>query len=439
MNLIKNKRLSRRHCLKGIGACLALPYLEAMWPQARALASAAPGVAPRMGMFYFGIGMNTREFFPKEFGRDYQMTQILKPLAKYKNDFTVLSGIWLENGGAHQGQHAFGTGYGPSGEKGISPDQLAAKTLGQDVRFDSLILSEQGTSGTSSAFSHNEQGIPMISQSDPAKVFERLFRPIKPGQLDSQREFYHQRGSVLDLVMDQATDLNRFLGKSDQEQMDQYFNSIRETEKQLEKSKAWLDKPKPEPDLSAYKKTMQFVDPENAGSESYDQHQKLMYDLIALAWQTDSTRVISHIVRRELSGGGDITDEYGAIGGYHDLSHHSNKAEKLAELARMDVIYMNNWAYFLDRLSSIKEGNGTLLDHTVLGFSSGMGMGHSKDLLPTVLTGGKALGVQHQGHLAMPDNTPLARMWHTMLDRVGVQAPANFQDSKGPIPELISA
>jgi len=439
MNILQDRRLSRRHCLKGIGACLSLPYLEAMWPKAGARAAAAPSVTSRVGMFYFGIGMNTREFFPKESGKDYRLTQILEPLADFKDDFTVLSGTWLENGGAHQGQHAFGTGYGPKGDKGISADQLAAAQLGRDSRFESLILSEIDTTGVSSAFSHNAQGIPMVSESDPVRVFDKLFRPIPTDRMGAERTRLDQRGSVLDSVMTQAKQLEQFLGKTDREQVDQYFNSIRETEKRLEKAKEWLDRPKPEPDTEGMEKTLQFIDPENAGTENHEQHAKLMYDLIALAWQTDSTRVVSHIVRRELSGGGNhIRELYSVSGNYHDLTHHNNKPEKLADLAKVDVIYMKHWAYFLERLRSTPEGESNLLDNSVLGFSSGMGMDHAKDMLPTVMTGGRALGVEHQGHLVLSENTPLARMWHTMLDRAGVETPENFQDSSGPITQLLA-
>jgi len=438
MNILKNRRLHRRTSLKSLGAVVGLPYLEAMWSKASAMSTEKPATTPRVGMFYFGIGVNAREFFPKDFGKNYTLTKTFEPVAKYKDDFTIVSGTWLERGGAHGGQNAFGTGMGPSDSKGISADQLAARSLGRDTRFESLVLSEMGTEGTASAFSHNEQGIPLISESDPRKIFTRLFRPVPADQVQSTRDQLSQRGSVLDSVMEQAEQLNRFLGHNDRRQVDQYFNSIRETEKQLEKSIAWLDKPKPQPNTKGMEKTLRFVEPENAGMEDYDQFSRLMYDLIALALQTDSTRVISYIVRRELSGGRELPQQYGASGVFHDLTHHNNKPEKLADLARMDRIYMTHWAYFLDRLSSIREGDSTLLDNTVLGFSSGMGMDHSKDLLPTVVTGGRNLGIAHQGHLKLSSNTPLSRVWHTMLDRTGVEVPPNFQDSTGPIKELIA-
>ncbi len=160
-----------------------------------------------------------------------------------------------------------------------------------------------------------------------------------------------------------------------------------------------------------------------------------MYDLITLAFQTDSTRVITYVVRTELAGG--VYPEFGVSKGYHSLTHHNNDPQNLEELAKVDTIYMSHWAHFLNRLASIQDGNGTLLDHTVLGFSSGMGIGHSKDRLPTVVSGGAGLGVKHQGHLKMKKSMPLSSVWHTMLDRVGVKVNERFQDSKGPIKPLI--
>ena len=161
-----------------------------------------------------------------------------------------------------------------------------------------------------------------------------------------------------------------------------------------------------------------------------------MYDLIALAFQTDSTRVITYVVRTELRGGS--YPEWGLSKDYHSLTHHGNDPQNLEELAKADTIYMRHWAHFLRRLRSIPEGDGTLLDRTLLGFSSGMGIGHSRDLLPTVLSGGSGLGIRHKGHVRLPENTPLANLWTTMLDRAGVEVPGGpLHDSTGVVKELI--
>ena len=160
-----------------------------------------------------------------------------------------------------------------------------------------------------------------------------------------------------------------------------------------------------------------------------------MYDLIALAFQTDSTRVITYVVRQESSGG--VFPEFGVSKGFHELTHHGNDPKNLEELAKVDTIYQQHWAGFLDRMKSIKEADGRpLLDHCVMGYSSGMGIGHSKNRLPTAMFGGNAMGIAHQGHLKLPENTPLATVWHTMLDRLDVDTGGEFQDSHGVIKKI---
>jgi len=155
-----------------------------------------------------------------------------------------------------------------------------------------------------------------------------------------------------------------------------------------------------------------------------------------LAFQTDSTRVVSYVVRKELSGG--VYPEFGVSKDYHSLTHHGEDPQNLEELAKVDTLYMNHWAYFLNRLQSVKEGDATLLDRCVLGLSSGMGMGHSKDALPTLVSGGNALGMKHKGHAVLPQRMPLASLWQTMLERAGVPIAGAFQDSRGPIKELLA-
>ena len=209
-------------------------------------------------------------------------------------------------------------------------------------------------------------------------------------------------------------------------------------EKQLERNIDWSVKPKPE------------VSPEEAekfaesysihlprGQFVYETYARLMYDLITLAFQTDSTRVITYVVRQESSGG--VFPEFGVSKGYHELSHHGNDPKNLDELAQVDTIYQEHWAYFLDRLKQVQEADGrSLLDHCALAYSSGMGIGHSKNRLPSALFGGSAMGIDHQGHLRLPDNTPLSSIWHTMLDRLDVPVGNEFQDSTGRIQPLMA-
>jgi hypothetical protein len=437
--LHSSKSLDRRAFLRGSGVTLALPWLEAMMP-ARSSAAITASPTPRMGMFYFGTGMNMRQFFPEGTGLDAPLSRILKPLEKHRGHFTAFSGTWLEDGGGHDGAYPFATAI-PKGEKQIqSPDQMVAKRHGQETRFPSLQLSvKRGTAFGSQALatiSWNEQGVPLAAENDPKAIFDRLFRSASDEEKARQTDEFRQRGSVLDAVSSDANSIQKRLGKEDRAQLDQYFNSIREVERGLEREIDWSDRPKPQPDLKGFGNYENAVSPEGNGKFVYDDFAKLMYDLIALAFQTDSTRVISYVVRTELAGG--VYPEFGISKGYHELTHHGNDPKNLEDLAFVDTIYMKHWAYFLDRLASIRDGDGTLLDHTMLGFSSGMGIGHSKTQLPTMLSGGGGLGIRHQTHLPLKENTPLSSVWQTMVEKMDVDPGAQFQDSRGPISEILA-
>ena len=438
MNILKLKPIDRRAFLRGAGTCLALPWLDAMLPRGASAAS-APEVIPRMGMFYFGTGMNMRQFYPDGVGIDAGMSRILKPLEKHRGRFTALSGTWLNKGGGHDGAYPFSTSIARGEKQTISPDQLAAELHTPHTRFPSLQLSVKRGTGFGSqvlaTLSWNRQGVPLAAENDPKALFDLLFRPASEQQRAQQGDEFRQRGSVLDAILSDAKQLQGKLGQSDRQQLDQYLNSIREVEQTLKREIDWAYKPKPAPNLKGFGDYEKAVAPEGNGKFLYDTYAKLMYDLIALAFQTDSTRVITYVVRTELAGG--VYPEFGVSKGYHELTHHGNDPKNLEELAKVDTIYMQHWSYFLDRLASIRDGEGTLLDHTMLGFSSGMGIGHSKDILPTMLSGGAGLGIKHQTHLQLKEQTPLASLWQTMIEKMGVEVAGPFQDSTGTIGELL--
>ncbi|MCC9644168.1 DUF1552 domain-containing protein [Rhodopirellula sp. JC740] len=439
MNFLSFRTLDRRTLLRGASTCLALPWLEAMMPRSVSAAetTAAP---PRMGMFYFGTGMNMRQFYPDGFGPDAKLSRILRPLEKQRDQFTVLSGTTLQHGGGHDGAYPFSTSIARGEKQTISPDQLVAEHHGKHTRFPSLQLSvKRGTGFGSQALatiSWNRQGIPLAAENDPQTIFQHLFRPTNETQRSEQSDEFRQRGSVLDAILSDAKHLQQRLGQTDRRQLDQYFQSIREVETTLRREIDWADRPKPQPELKGFGDYEKAVTPEGNGKFVYDTYAKLMYDLIALAFQTDSTRVVSYVVRTELAGG--VYPEFGVSKGYHELTHHGNDPKNLDELAKVDTIYMNHWSYFLNRLASIREGDKSLLDNTILGFSSGMGIGHSKDTLPTMISGGRGLGVRHQTHLQLADHTPLSSVWHTMVERMGIEIENDFQDSTGPIGELLA-
>ena len=439
MNLLKRVRLSRRAVLRGLGATVALPMLEAMLPAA----DAASAIPRRMGVFYFGTGMNGYDLFPKDTGPDFTLTPILKPLEPYRGDFTVLSGTSLQYGGGHSGDYTFLTGQ--VGRKqdgtivnGISADQVVAARVGQATRFPSLQLSVArgtGYGGNLSTLSWNQNAVPLAAENDPHLIFSRLFKVDDAKARASRERGFQRRGSILDLVQGSAKQLETQVSRADREKLEEYFTSIREVEHQLAREKDWANRPKPAPDLNGMG---DFSQPFAPGSSQfrYELFGKLMYDLIAMAFQTDSTRVVTYVVRRESAGG--EWPEMNVSKSYHALTHHNNSPRDLQELTQVDTFYMRHWAHLLARLKAMKEPDGsTVLDHTMLAFSSGMGIDHSRDRLPTAVFGGKALGVKHQGHLKLADNTPLASLWHTMADRMGVNVGGEFQDSKGVIKQLV--
>lgn len=446
MNILNHKPLDRRTALRGMGATMALPFLESMLPKsAMASAEAATSAIPRRGAwFYFGTGMNMRQFEPQDEGKDFTFPRILKPLEKFREDLTVFSGTCLEHGGGHHGDYTFLTGVeakkGGAINNTVSCDQVAAEAIGRDTRFPSLQLCIQRGTGFGSnlrTLSWNRNGVPLASENDPHVVFNRLFKVDGPEEREAREKGFRRKGSILDVVLEDANRLEKKVGTRDKEKLDEYFNSIREVEKQLERNIDWSVKPKPEIDPETAER---YSDPYSirmpAGQFVYEKYAKLMYDLITLAFQTDSTRVITYVVRQESSGG--VFPEFGVSKGYHELSHHGNDPKNLEELAAVDTIYQEHWAYFLDKMKSVQEADGkSLLDHCVLGYSSGMGIGHSKTRLPSAMFGGNAMGVAHQGHLRLKDETPLSTVWHTMLDRLEVPLGDSFQDSPGVIRSII--
>ncbi len=243
------KPMHRRKLLRGTGAALALPWLEAMMPR-RANAS-SENIIPRMGMFYFGTGMNMRQFYPEGVGKDAKLSRILKPLEKHRDHFTVLSGTRLEKGGGHGGAYPFSTGIASGEKQSISPDQLAAAVQGKTTRFPSMQLSvKRGTGFGSQALatiSWNQQGVPLAAENDPQILFNRLFRETDPDQREAQDSEFRQRKSVLDAVMQDAKRIHGNISTADRRQLDQYFNSIREVELALRREIDWGDCPKPKP------------------------------------------------------------------------------------------------------------------------------------------------------------------------------------------------
>jgi len=398
----------------------------------------------------WGLGMNGRDFTPANTGRDWNVTPILKPVAHLRDDFTLISGLKLTHSGGHGGDRTFLTGtatHKADAKLRISADQELAEAVGKATRFSSLVLGvHRGTgfgSGTiDKTLAWTRGGTPIPAENRPHILFDKLFRAESPDEVAARRAGAGRTGSVLDAVRDEARNLQNRLGKDDLAKLEDYFTSIRDVEQSIATDLAWLDKPKPKVAPLDFGKNVQALDPElqAKGNFDYRRYQRLMFDVITLALQTDSTRVINYYARRDLNDGTYCYAYKGCPYGYHEMTHHGEDPDKLKWLTTVDTWYMEDWAYFIEKLKSAKEGDGTLLDHTMLvwGSSGGTVNAHNNTELPTMLAGGQKIGIKHQGHIAKKD-VRLGNLWQTMFGVMGVKVPAKFQggEADGVIKELM--
>jgi hypothetical protein len=440
-------RISRRTVLKGLGAAVALPWLEAMAPWT-VLASSVPAasVPNRMAFLYVPNGVNMAEWRPEAEGALGELPSILKPLAPVKDRLLVLSGLTADKArpnGDGPGDHAralaaYLTGCQPRKTDGadirvgISVDQVAAARVGDQTRLPSLEIGcEPGRqagscdSGYSCAYSNTiswrSATTPVPKEVNPRLVFERLFATAPPAER-AARDL--KRKSVLDFVQQDAGSLRTQLGATDQRKLDEYFSSVRDIELRIQRSEKL-------PELKVPDGTKK---PEGIPT-SYEEHLRLMCDLLVLAFQTDVTRVCTFVLANEGSN-----RPYAAIGvpeGHHDLSHHQNDPKKLAKIREINTFHMKQYAYLLTKLQSIREGDGTLLDHCLIAYGSGNGDGnrHNHDDLPILLAGRAGGTIKTARHIRYPKDTPLNNLWLSMLDRMDVKVPT-LGDATGRLPGL---
>lgn len=430
-----NTTLSRRHFLRSSTALIALPMLESLG--FRRFASAAPVVRPPKRMIFLGFGWGVTEstWYPdiKQTGASYTLPEGLKPLARHKADFTVVQGLWNKySNEGHWGSTMWLTGanrYAQSGQSfqnSISADQVAAAVLGKDTRFPSMQLNGDGLLGLSGhgpglSLAWDINGKPIGGQNNPMEAFQRLFTEDKTPP-DKQRAVLAQRRSVLDAVMENARDLKRRLGKTDNAKLDEYFEGIRDIETRLSRDERWIGVPQPKTTLHEPK----------PGLKGHDEIE-LMYDIMIAAMKTDSTRVFTY--RQPVQT---LLTSIGVTVHPHDMSHyHTTLGEKLDASQRRDASQSELLAGFIDKLKATKEADGTrLFDHVALAYGSNIRTGHSLDNCPTVLTGGGA-GIKLGQHLVVAKDTPLCNAWLTLLRGVGVNA-ERHGDSSGVIPELVA-
>jgi hypothetical protein len=450
--------VDRRHVLRGIGAMIALPLLECMKP-ARAYASALAEVAgPKRSVFiYVPNGVNVLTWQIEKAGADYQLTAPLKALEKHRGNITPISGLYHPGGlgQAHECDKIWLTSAKISQEGGafrntVSVDQLMAEVSGRSTRFSSLELAVTG--GT---LGWSRDGIPMPAERKPSAVFQRLFGE-ESGGVEAARRRLNRRGSVLDTVLGDARSLRQKMGTEDRTKLDEYLHSVREVESRTERADSWLDVPKPEIDGKMKAHLSRNIAPTDAGD-----YYRTMYDLMVLALRTDMTRVITCMSGSESNGL--AIPEIGVAQSRHELSHHNGDPEQLRRLTQCDTFLADQFAYFLDELENHQEDGQTLLDRTQVLFGSGMAYGHSHGNanLPTILAGGRALGLRHGRHIdynlpkigqyslndarnhygvcsrPVDSDAHLSNLLLTMLQRMDVEAEA-FGDSRKAISELVA-
>lgn len=436
-----DRTLNRRHVLRGLGACLALPLLDAMAPRAVARPSdfkplaKSLGAHPRMVCCYVPNGVNIFEWVPKDSGTDYTLSPTLIGLKDHRGDFTVLSGLGHPaSQGGHSGADTWLTGAdlkatpGSDYTNSVSIDQVAAAMHGKQTRFASLQLSDQsgtGSAGHSHTLSFDLAGTPIPAENSPRRLFERLFVPDSATDRQATLRRYAEKRSILDNVLGEAKRLERQLGVKDRKKLDEYLGSVRETEQRVERLEGWVDVPKPQVDS----KDLQLA------SQPGNAHDRpmwidVMLEVTYLALLTDTTRVVTFEWSREAGG-------YGGGGeNHHELSHHGGDADMLKKLAAIDRFHVSRLARFLDFLKATQEGEGRMLDNTMILFGSGMNSGaggeHSPKNLPTLVAGGAKFGLRHGRHLAFdPKNhPPLANVLLTLAQKMGVQID-RFRDSTG--------
>ncbi len=441
------RRLPRRLFLKGLGATIALPALDAMTP---AFAGPAAKVSPmRLAFAYVPNGVTLLDWSPAETGRGFTCSRILAPLAPYRDDTLVLTGL------AHKNAYALGDGPGDHAraaaayltgvharktagadiQNGISVDQIAAAHIGSDTRFRSIELGCDDSrsvgncdSGYSCAYTNSvswrSPTSPLPPETNPRLAFERLFGAFDAG-LDAdtraRRMFY--RRSILDAVSERTRALVGDLGPSDRRKMDEYLSSIREIERRIELAEQDMRGLPPGLDVPSGVPVL-FAD-----------YVKLMFDLQVVAFQADLTRVSTMMMGRE--GSIRTYPEIGVPDPHHPLTHHGGKPDWIERVTRINTHHMELFAYFIQQLKATPDGDGTLLDHSMIVYGSGIADGdrHSHENLPVLLVGRGGGTLAPGRHLVYPDDTPMTNLYLTLLDRIGVREDT-LGDSTGRIEQL---
>lgn len=434
-----NQLLSRRTVLRGLGAGLALPWLEAMgplesWVHANDRRPAAPN---RLLWLYVPNGMAMPNWTPREEGPLRELPAILQEVREFAGDINILTGLSARAANGGSGAHAramaaFLTGVTPlktegaNYRAGVSADQVAAARVGDQTRLASLEVGTEENTGFcdfgyncvyKGTMSWRSATQPVIKEVRPRMVFERLFA----GNDANRAQRNALRRSILDYVREDSNALAQQLGADDRRRMDEYMSAIREIEQRIERAASFPALPKPELSIEA------------GIPKDYQEHCRLMCDLIVLALQSDITRICTFALTNELSDR--VFPEHGIKKGHHSITHEG--ARSYEELTLVNRLHLRQMAYLLGRLKAVKEGSGTLLDHCLIAYGSGIsdGNAHSNDSLPILLAGNAGGTIKTGRHIRYAPNTPLNNLWLSMLERVDVRVPF-VGDSTGSLRDL---
>ena len=441
--IVTKKSLPRRTFLRGAGATLALPLLDAMVPSLTALSKTAAHPVRRLGFVYVPMGSDISRWTPPGQGTLQDLSPSLASLAPVVDHLTVVSNMELRN--SYPGTHATSNAGFLSAAKakwtestdyhlGTTVDQIAARRIGQETRLPSLEMAMdlvsmvgQCDNGFACVYQNNlswsSPTTPLPAEAHPRIVFERLFG--EGGSPEDRRAALSRKASLLDWVMEDATRLQAELGPADRTKVNQYLDSIREVERRIQKA-----------EVAATERELPDLDRPLGVPAAYSDHAKLMFDLQVLALQADITRVITFQLARETSTR--TYPEAGVPEPHHPLTHHGNNPEKIAKVAKINGFHVSLFAAFLEKLAATRDGEGSLLDHTLYLYGSGMGNPnvHDHTNLPILVAGGAAGRVRGGRHIRYAEPTPLANLHLTLLDKVGVHLDA-FGDSKGRVDELL--
>lgn len=444
-------KIARRTVLRGVGTAMALPLLEAMLPLGALAQSVGKSQRPnRMAFLFVPNGMHMADWTPTTEGPGFQLPYLMEPLKNVRDSINVLSGLTQNNaralgdgGGDHaRSASAWLTGCHPRKtdgadiKAGISADQLAAQRVGQRTRFASLEIGcERGAqagncdSGYSCAYSSciswRTESTPVAKEVDPRLVFERFFGngdSAESQEARTRRERY--RKSILDFVLEDANSLKAKLGYRDQQKLDEYFTGVREIESRLARSEQ----------MTKQLALSGVAAPAGIPAE-YGEHVRLMSDMMILAFQADLTRICTFMFANE--GSNRAYRNIGVTDGHHEVSHHEGQQEKQMKIRAINRFHIEQLAYLLEKMKSIREGAGTLLDNSMIVYGGGIGDGnrHNHDDLPILLAGRGAGTIKSGRHLRYPNETPMSNLFLSLLDRVGVRA-ETLGDSTGRLQQL---